>query len=356
MLAGALPVSKPSRDRNKPTHDQSRVPNDLSCVPDPSDAVPIIELPRESDMRRKHGIALVAALGHTGFVRIRAPGALSQGCAEAALEACAELLSCSVGGMVLDAVPKKREKGSKEFAMLRPEHVARDSRLHSLQGAFCDVKRRVLLGLELGLGLAPTSLVGRHTDDSDALRLLRYPPGQKYEGPKNTERCYEHMDYGSITLLLQDMPGLEVRHEASGVWIPVGSGVGSDGSADGGQVSEDVLIAVNIGKKLAESPEAAGRLPLAWHRVPGPHSANSLLSADQLAVEATYERHSIAYFVQEQQYHDSAGRGIHPPSDNTPTRYARGATRGPTYEERNRCRTTEARQTSASSTPPQLQG
>ena len=140
-------------------------------------------------MRREHDLALVVAFGHTGFVRVRAPRALSQSSAKEALTACAEQLSCPVGEMLWDGAPKKQNAGSKEYVMLRPEHVACEPRLHGLQVAFCDVKRRVLRGLELGLELPPHSLLERHADDNDAIRLLRYPPGQRCEGPMRRESC-----------------------------------------------------------------------------------------------------------------------------------------------------------------------
>ena len=150
-----------------------------------------------------------------------------------------------------------------------------------------------------------------------------------------------------------------MRHEGSGAWLPVDGGVQQE-SGNGPMCDEAQSIVVNIGKQLAESAEVAGRLPLAWHRVPGLKFVNSVVDAERLAVEATHERHSIAYFVQEQQYHDLAGKGIKPPSDNTPTRHAgASASHAITYAERNQLRAEEAAQAARQtpdSTCPQAAG
>ena len=45
-----------------------------------------------------------------------------------------------------------------------------------------------------------------HDEDNDALRLIKYQPGDATTG----NRCKEHSDYGTLTLLLNDgIGGLE---------------------------------------------------------------------------------------------------------------------------------------------------
>ena len=207
-----------SRVPDRPT----RTPVDLSRVPDPSLAIPLVDLPTEGEMRHGHGETLVAAFKHTGFVRVRAPGALTRGCAKTALQASAELLRCAVDELIL-GVPKKHSvEGGKEYVFLRPVHVARDPQLREMYVAVCDVKRRVLRGLELGLDLPPGSLLDRHPDEADTLRLFRYPLDQTCEGPAHIERCCVHRDYGTSTIfLLLDGPGQEVWHKESNAWYPL---------------------------------------------------------------------------------------------------------------------------------------
>ena len=57
------------------------------------------------------------------------------------------------------------------------------------------------------------SHIGNHRMNASTLRLLHYPPISANEGILPGQlRCGEHVDYGSITLLLQDScGGLQVR-------------------------------------------------------------------------------------------------------------------------------------------------
>nr|XP_045614838.1 UPF0676 protein C1494.01-like [Procambarus clarkii] len=82
---------------------------------------------------------------------------------------------------------------------------------------------RLLTVLALSLGLARDFFTSTHReictgDNMSILRLLHYPPVPG-DVPENTIRCGAHTDYGTFTLLFQDLlGGLQVR-ERGGAWI-----------------------------------------------------------------------------------------------------------------------------------------
>lgn len=78
-------------------------------------------------------------------------------------------------------------------------------------------------------------------------QLIRYPPT---EGGEDNFGVAPHTDFGCITLLLQETPGLEVL-DKSGDWIPASP-------------IEDTLV-INIGDLLERWTD--GRLPSTRHRV-----------------------------------------------------------------------------------------
>jgi len=139
-------------------------------------------------------------------------------------------------------------------------------------------KALLLHCIAVGLGMTdtPDFFVELHSEHNDALRLLKYPPGNA-----NTEnRCKEHSDYGTLTLLLNDgISGLEafVNEE----WKPIPYVEGS--------------IVVNIGSILAEWTRQ--ELKATLHRVAGPASIGSKSSKEELLRAAMTTRISIAYFA-----------------------------------------------------------
>ncbi|XP_013409545.1 2-oxoglutarate-dependent dioxygenase mpl2-like [Lingula anatina] len=89
------------------------------------------------------------------------------------------------------------------------------------------------------------------TKNQTAIRTLHYPPaGQNRVFQSGQLRCGEHADYGSLTLLFQDSPGLEIMTEA-GKWIPVSPVAGT--------------VVINIGDMLQRW--SSDRLPSTRHRV-----------------------------------------------------------------------------------------
>lgn len=114
-----------------------------------------------------------------------------------------------------------------------------------------------------------------HDEDNDALRLLRYPPGNAGTG----NRCKEHSDYGTLTLLLNDgVGGLEAHVDGEWKAVPYEPG----------------CVVVNIGSLLSEW--TGQELKATLHRVAGPASRGSATSREALMEAVSVPRVSIAYF------------------------------------------------------------
>lgn len=230
------------------------------------DIAPVVDL---QEVDAEAGVALLGALQTTGFARVCGRDVLLDGRAESALQRCAELLHD--GG-------ERHPSDPKGHRMLRREEVRGDDVLSAWWDALVVMKSRVLLALELGLGVGRGLLSGRHVEGNDSLRLLVYPPVSGEQG----NRCKEHTDYGSITLLLQDeVGGLEVLDEPTGTWMPV--------------PHEPGCLILNAGSLL--SLATAGAVKATKHRVVGPSSADSGTAPDVRLRAAACARHSIAFFV-----------------------------------------------------------
>lgn len=293
-----------------------------TCLPrpagEPPDAyahVPLVTLP--ADVAAEDGRALRMALERSGFALVAAPGALSRADAAAALRAVAEvhashILAEPCLGQV-SGIHLKEDHGAKsqlvESLMLAPAMAARHEALAKAWAQLQEVKRRVLLGVEFGLQLPAGSLADVHEECNDTLRTLRYP----HVEATRVGRMHEHVDYGSVTLLLQDVAGLEVLDEPSGWWLPVPLIEGAPDSP--------CPIVLNIGKELAEM--SGGRLKAAMHRVPGPAAHNSAAGQLALAAAGQLQRHAMAVFVEKERFSSSAGKGRKCPKDNTPGSYQR---------------------------------
>jgi len=128
-----------------------------------------------------------------------------------------------------------------------------------------------------GLGMDdPNFFVKLHNGNNDAVRLLKYHPGDATTG----NRCKEHSDYGTLTLLMNDgIGGLEAFID--GEWKPVPYVEG--------------CVVVNIGSLLSEWTRQ--ELKATLHRVAGPASIGINTSKDVLLKAASVPRVSIAYFA-----------------------------------------------------------
>jgi len=116
-----------------------------------------------------------------------------------------------------------------------------------------------------------------HDENNDTLRLITYFPTHS---ETTANRCKEHSDYGTITLLSTDgVSGLELFHK--GQWLPV-------------PYVEGALV-VNVGSLLAGWTHGALRATL--HRVAGPALLNSGSNRQGLLDAVNHARTSMAFFA-----------------------------------------------------------
>ena len=137
-----------------------------------------------------------------------------------------------------------------------------------------EVRDVLLRSIASGIGIDSNFFTQLHSENNDSIRLLEYLPGD--EGTGN--RCKEHSDYGTLTLLLTDGLGLEAF--VDGQWRAVPAVEGA--------------LVVNIGSILAEWTR--NDLKATLHRVAGPTSIGSPTSKDDLLKAVSLPRRSIAYF------------------------------------------------------------
>eukprot|EP00537_Pseudo-nitzschia_pungens_P008548 CAMPEP_0172370252 /NCGR_PEP_ID=MMETSP1060-20121228/36885_1 /TAXON_ID=37318 /ORGANISM="Pseudo-nitzschia pungens, Strain cf. cingulata" /LENGTH=360 /DNA_ID=CAMNT_0013095455 /DNA_START=220 /DNA_END=1302 /DNA_ORIENTATION=- len=244
-------------------------------------------------LSREIAIDLVSALRNSGFALVRSP-LLSKDLQSRAIEAASRYLAESsetsddgnpskTGNETtkVDVIPHPTDP--KVYAMLDSEDqfdlVAPDSKaITEYVRALRSIKTEVLRLIATGLDMNDADFFAKlHDEDNDTLRLITYFPTHS---ETTGNRCKEHSDYGTITLLSTDsVSGLELFHD--GTWLPV--------------PHTDGALVVNVGSLLAGWTK--GTLRATLHRVAGPASENSG-SDRQVLVEATKQsRTSIAYFV-----------------------------------------------------------
>ena len=144
------------------------------------------------------------------------------------------------------------------------------SRLQEIEDfkASCyDFSLDILSCFAVQMGLEKSFFASRHQhkDPGNALKLIKYPRFDTQ--PDGVPRLSEHTDWGSITLLFSETPGLEIR-DPDDKWMSVPTIPGG--------------VVVNIADAL--SLWTSKKLKSAFHRVTWDHVA-----ADQ-------ERLSVAYF------------------------------------------------------------
>jgi len=223
--------------------------------------------------------AVTCALRDSGFLMIKTP-LLSLELQKRALNAASQFLESSSSKVVT------HPSDPKVYAMLQgigsvsgtsvDSAIIKD--LKEWYEALRKTKAVLLHCIAVGLGMTddPNFFVKLHDENNDAIRLLKYPPGNANTG----NRCKEHSDYGTLTLLLNDgVGGLEAF--VHGEWRPVP------------YVEESVVV--NIGSILSEWTRQ--ELKATLHRVAGPASIGSITRKDALLKAVAVPRISIAYFA-----------------------------------------------------------
>jgi isopenicillin N synthase-like dioxygenase len=144
-------------------------------------------------------------------------------------------------------------------------------------------KRVVLQCLAVGLGFLdrPDFFSRLHRENNSTLRLLRYPKAKGCPINQHTgNRCKEHSDYGTITLLLTDgVSGLEAFHNNQWLEVPHAPGA----------------LVVNAGSLLERWTN--GQCLATLHRVAGPASLDSTTPPHILRNAINTDRTSIAFFA-----------------------------------------------------------
>ena len=116
-----------------------------------------------------------------------------------------------------------------------------------------------------------------HDEHNDTLRLITYYPTHSIT---TGNRCKEHSDYGTITLLSTDgISGLELYHNGRWKTVPFVEGT----------------LVLNVGSLLSGWTKNILRATL--HRVAGPGSINSGSNKEDLFEATKHPRTSIAFFA-----------------------------------------------------------
>jgi isopenicillin N synthase-like dioxygenase len=237
--------------------------------------------------------ALVGALQDSGFAIVRSP-LLTKELQSGALEATTSFLATTTPKATAhnaEDVPEsapplveviEHPTDPKVYAMLDSDDqfdvVAPDRALSEYVRVLRSIKRDVLRLIAVGLGMDdPFFFANLHDEDNDTLRLITYHPTHSED---TGNRCKEHSDYGTITLLSTDgVSGLELFHD--GKWLPV-------------PFVEGTLV-VNVGSLLSSWTQGSLRATL--HRVAGPASRNSCSDREILREAVHVPRTSLAFFA-----------------------------------------------------------
>ena len=240
--------------------------------------IPLIDIPPVGTSKvipaEETSRALVTALQNSGFLLIKSP-LLTPEFQSKSLESSKIFLNSRNSHRIVD-----HPSDPKVYAMLNSIEECQEVSLDLQQ--YMDIMQKikvdVLMHLAVGLEMKDTDFFTKlHSENNDALRLINYHPA---DSSCTGNRCKEHSDYGTITLLSTDgVSGLECFH--SGGWIPV-------------PYIEGTLV-VNIGTLL--SGWTNGLLKATLHRVAGPKSSNSQSLKEDLIKACKQTRSSIAFFA-----------------------------------------------------------
>ncbi len=141
----------------------------------------------------------------------------------------------------------------------------------AIYGRCRDLAGQVMRAFALALELPPEFFDERHTGLTQTLRLLHYPPSRQWQAGQLGAGA--HTDYGTLTVLFQDMAGgLEVEN-AAGQWIPAppipGTVVVNTGDLLA-RWSNGVFRSTPHRVQIRPAGAAAGRLSMAFFSDPDP--------------------------------------------------------------------------------------
>jgi len=255
------------------------MPSTLSSISGKDFPLVELELGKNNNPTLATSHAVTSALRDSGFLIIKTnllPFVLQQ----RALSAASSFLDSSSEQVVTHPVDPKKYAMLEGMDSLPNDNSISSSSRQDLQywyTALQKTKSTLLQCIAVGLGMKDIDyFVKLHDEDNDALRVIKYQPGDTTTG----NRCKEHSDYGTLTLLLNDgIGGLEAYVDEQWKAVPY---------VEGG-------IVVNIGSILSEWTRQ--ELKATLHRVAGPSSIGSTTPQDVLLKAVTVPRISLAYFA-----------------------------------------------------------
>ncbi len=239
--------------------------------------VPLIDIGTPNNETSR---TLVGALQDSGFAIVRSP-LLTKELQSKALEAASSFLAqgdSQESTPLVEAIEHPTDP--KIYSMLDSddqfESVAPIIKEYVI--VLRSIKMEVLRLIAIGLGMSDVGFFAKlHDEDNDTLRLITYHPTHSEE---TGNRCKEHSDYGTITLLSTDgVSGLELFR--NGKWLPV--------------PYVDGALVINVGSLL--SGWTRGSLRATLHRVAGPASKNSCSDKEVLLEAVHRSRTSLAFFA-----------------------------------------------------------
>ena len=254
--------------------------------PPPSALIPLVSIDidfADAAQVRDASRAVVGALSRSGFLLVRTARMTTDLQQEAlsCIDAVLSPATAAATGAAQHPVDPKRSLMLAAGAQIDALDAVRPGAgkiLSAYMAALEDVKEDLLRLIARGLGLLPESFVRLHSERNSSLRLLQYMPVPLSTG----NRCKEHSDYGTVTLLSTDgNAGLEAFDNWSGTWLPVPHVPGT--------------LVVNLGSLMHEWTD--GALLATLHRVAGPATVGTVTPGEVLRAAAGEVRHSIAFFA-----------------------------------------------------------
>ena len=280
-LSSSTSTSSSSSASSSASSSRSATPD-----PPPSALIPLVSIDidfADAAQVRDASRAVVGALSRSGFLLVRTARMTTdmQQKALSCIDAVLSPAAAAATGAAQHPVDPKRSLMLAAGAQIDALDAVRPGAgkiLSAYMAALEDVKEDLLRLIARGLGLLPESFVRLHSERNSSLRLLQYMPVPLSTG----NRCKEHSDYGTVTLLSTDgNAGLEAFDNWSGTWLPVPHVPGT--------------LVVNLGSLMHEWTD--GALLATLHRVAGPATVGTVTPGEVLRAAAGEARHSIAFFA-----------------------------------------------------------